>query len=374
MVISRTPYRISFFGGGTDYPAWYLRHGGSVLSATIDKYCYLTCRYLPPFFEHRIRILYSVMEHCQTLEEIKHPAVREILRYLRLHRGLEIHHDGDLPGRSGMGSSSAFTVGLLHALYALQGKMTSKRQLALESIHLEQDVLRETVGSQDQVSAAYGGLNQIHFLTGGGIDVRPVILPPERLRELNAHLMLFYTGIKRTASGIAESYVSDIDARSAMLHRMQDLVQRSCEVLAGASDLAVFGRMLHEMWEAKRSLSDQVSNAHIDGFYAQARTAGALGGKLLGAGGGGFLLFFAPPERHAAIRRALGHLIHVPFQFERSGSQIIFFDQEEDFAEQEQARTTQNISAFRELSEADPAAGPEPGAPGPQGQRPPGKA
>lgn len=372
MVISRTPYRISFFGGGTDYPAWYLRHGGTVLSATIDKYCYLTCRYLPPFFEHRIRVVYSVTEYCQTIDEIKHPSVRELLRYLGFDRGLEIHHDGDLPGRSGMGSSSAFTVGLLNALYALQGKMTSKRQLALESIHLEQDILRETVGSQDQVSAAYGGLNQIHFLPGGGIDVRPMILPPDRVRELNAHLALFYTGIKRTASGIAESYVNGIDARSAMLHRMQDLVQQSCEVLAGATDLTAFGQMLHDMWLAKRSLSNQVSNAQIDGLYERARAAGALGGKLLGAGGGGFLLVFAPPERHAAIRQALGHLIHVPFAFERSGSQIIFFDQEEDFAEQEHARTTQCISAFRELSGEDPAYGPKPGLDDPHGQTPPG--
>jgi len=362
MVISRTPFRISFFGGGTDYPAWYRQHGGSVLAATIDKYCYLTCRYLPPFFEHRIRVVYSKMEHCQSMDEIEHPAVRAILRYLQSARGLEIHHDGDLPGRSGMGSSSAFTVGLLHALRALEGKMTSKHQLAVESIHIEQDILRETVGSQDQVAAAYGGLNQIQFLPSGDVSVHPVILPPERLRELNDHLLLFYTGIKRTASAIAISYVTSIEAKSGPLSRMRDLVERSCGVLYEAKDLTVFGNLLHESWLAKRSLSNQVSNARVDALYQKALTSGAIGGKLLGAGGGGFLLVFAPPRRQAAIRQALNHLIHVPFHFEFTGSQIIFFDPEEDFMEQELVRVQQSIGAFSELTPAlaapDPSASP----------------
>ena len=192
MVISRTPYRISFFGGGTDYPAWYREHGGAVLATTIDKYCYLTCRYLPPFFEHRIRIVYSKNETCQTVDEISHPAVRETLRYLKMERGLEIHHDGDLPGRSGMGSSSAFTVGLLHALHGLDGRLSGKHQLAMESIHVEQELLKETVGSQDQVCAAYGGVNRIEFNPNGDVTVRPVTLARARLLELNSYLMLFY--------------------------------------------------------------------------------------------------------------------------------------------------------------------------------------
>ena len=217
MIISRTPFRLSFFGGGTDYPAWYRKHGGSVLATTIDKYCYITCRNLPPFFEHRICVIYSKMEYCQTIDEIAHPAVREVLRYLHYDRGVEIHHDGDLPARSGMGSSSAFTVGLLHAMYALKGQMVSKHQLAMESIHLEQDILKETVGSQDQVLAAYGGLNHITFLPNGEISVRPMTITRERMRELNAHLMLFYTGIKRTASNIAESYVNGIEDRKRQL-------------------------------------------------------------------------------------------------------------------------------------------------------------
>src|SRR5271169_5922198 len=196
MVISRTPYRVSFFGGGTDYPAWYRQHGGCVLAATIDKYCYLTCRYLPPFFEHRIRVVYSKIESVQTPDEITHPAVRAILHLMQLDRGLEIHHDGDLPGRSGMGSSSAFTVGLLNALHALEGRAVGKKRLAVESIHLEQEVLKETVGSQDQVCAAYGGVNRISFLQNGDFTVQPMTLKQERLAELSSHLVLFYTGIK----------------------------------------------------------------------------------------------------------------------------------------------------------------------------------
>ena len=223
MIISRTPYRISFFGGGTDYPAWYRRHGGAVLATTIDKYCYLTVRYLPPFFEHRLRVVYSKIESVQQASEIVHPAVREVIRFLQVERGLEIHHDGDLPARSGMGSSSAFTVGLLNALYGLRGQMVSKHQLASESIHIEQEVLKENVGSQDQVLAAYGGLNHVVFLPNGEISVRPIPITAERIRELSAHLMLLYTGVKRTASDVANSYIQDLDGRRRQLRIMKDL-------------------------------------------------------------------------------------------------------------------------------------------------------
>jgi len=350
MIISRTPFRISFFGGGTDYPSWYRQHGGAVLAATINKYCYLTCRYLPPFFEHRIRIVYSRMEMCQKVEEIAHPAVRETLRYLKIDRGMEIHHDGDLPGRSGMGSSSSFTVGLLHALYALKGQVIGKKNLAAESLHIEQDLLKETVGSQDQVCAAYGGVNRIHFLPNGDFSVQPMTLAAERLEELNSHLMLCYTGIKRTASDIAASYSTTItEERAALLRKMRDCVDRSCEILGGNGSLMAFGELLHEAWQSKRALSSKVSNAQVDGLYDEARAAGAIGGKLLGAGGGGFVLFFAPPERHAKIRKQLSRLIQVPFNFEFSGSQIIFFDQEEDFAKHDRARAKKKIEAFREL-------------------------
>lgn len=357
MIISRTPYRISFFGGGTDYPAWYRHHGGAVLAATINKYCYLTCRYLPPFFEHRIRVVYSKVEMCQKLEEIAHPAVRETLRFLKVTRGVEIHHDGDLPGRSGMGSSSAFTVGLIHALHALSGRIIGKKQLACESIHLEQEVLRETVGSQDQVCAAYGGLNRIHFSPNGDFSVQPVTISHDRLAELNSHLMLFYTGIKRTASEVASSFVNGMEKRTKLLNRLRDCVDESCRILNGKFDIKAFGELMHEGWLAKRELSDKISNSWVNEMYDEARRAGAIGGKLLGAGGGGFVILFAPPARQARIKKRFNRLIQVPFQFEFGGSQIIFYDQEEDYSRHDKARSQQRIDSFRELNPNAPLSG-----------------
>ncbi|NER01512.1 MAG: kinase [Okeania sp. SIO3C4] len=351
MIISRTPFRISFFGGGTDYPGWYRQHGGAVLATTINKYCYLTCRYLPPFFEHRIRVVYSKIEDCRSIEEIAHPSVREILRYLQMNRGMEIHHDGDLPARSGMGSSSAFTVGLLHALYALQGKMRNKQQLAKESIKIEQEILKETVGSQDQVLAAYGGLNHVTFLANDEFSVRPITLTQERVQELNSHLMLFYSGIKRTASDIAQSYVNDLDAKKRQLRILKDLVEESLDILNSGQDLNAFGELLHEAWQAKRSLSERVSNPEIDELYELARNSGAIGGKITGAGGGGFLLLFVPPEKHPEIREKLNKLIYVPFKFEFAGSQVIFCEpQQEDYSALDEYRLNQEVEAFRESS------------------------
>jgi D-glycero-alpha-D-manno-heptose-7-phosphate kinase len=356
MIISRTPYRISFFGGGTDYPAWYRQHSGAVLAATINKYCYLTCRYLPPFFEHRIRVVYSKIESCQKVDEIMHPSVRESLRYLKIERGMEIHHDGDLPGRSGMGSSSAFTVGLLNALQALQGRAVGKKHLAEQSIHLEQEVLKETVGSQDQVCATYGGVNRISFLQNGDFTVQPMTLTQERLAELNSHLMLFYTGIKRTASEVASSYAVSMEDRASLLTRMHNYVDQSCAILNSSQSLTTLGELLHQAWQAKRALSDKVSNARVDALYDEARKAGAIGGKLLGAGGGGFVLLFAPAEKQARVRKQLNRLIEVPFEFEFSGSQIIFFDTEEDFAKHDKARSKRQIEAFSELDAGAPGA------------------
>jgi D-glycero-alpha-D-manno-heptose-7-phosphate kinase len=354
MIISRTPYRISFFGGGTDYPAWYRRHGGAVLATTIDKYCYLTVRYLPPFFEHRLRVVYSKIESVQQASEVVHPAVREVIRFLQVERGLEIHHDGDLPARSGMGSSSAFTVGLLNALYALQGRMPSKAQLAKESIHIEQEILKENVGSQDQVLAAYGGLNHVIFLANGEISVQPIPITAERIRELSAHLMLLYTGIKRTASDVANSYIQDLDGRRRQLRIMKDLVDEGIAILTSSQDLTAFGELLHEAWQAKRSLSAAISNGHVDDLYAVARAAGAIGGKLTGAGGGGFLLLFAPPDRHRALREQLSRFIHVPLKLEFSGSQVIFFTPETEYAAEEELRSAQTLAAFRELGAGSP--------------------
>jgi D-glycero-alpha-D-manno-heptose-7-phosphate kinase len=250
-----------------------------------------------------------------------------------------------------MGSSSAFTVGLLHALHALHGRMASKHQLATEGIHVEQDLLKETVGSQDQVMAAYGGLNLVRFLPSGEISVRPVIMPSERIARLNDHVMLFYTGIKRTASTIASSYVDGIDGRRRQLRMIHNLVEEGLSVLSGDKDISAFGELLHEAWQLKRSLSDSVSNQRVDEIYEGARAAGALGGKLLGAGGGGFIMLFVPPERHHAVLERLQGLIHVPCRFEFSGSQIIFFDPENDYSNEEKSRRGQTIQPFRELLE-----------------------
>ena len=320
-----------------------------MLGTTIDKYCYLTCRYLPPFFEHKFRVVYSKIENCHNIDEISHPAVREVLRYAKIERGVEIHHDGDLPARSGMGTSSAFTVGLLHALYALKGQMPNKQQLAKESIQIEQGLLKENVGSQDQVLTTYGGLNQILFLSNGEISVTPITITNERMNELNSHLMLFYTGISRTASTIAETYVNNVDERRRQLRVLKDLVEESVSVLNSRQDIAAFGELLHEAWEAKRSLGPEVSNSHIDELYRRALSAGAVGGKLLGAGGGGFILLFVSPERQPAVRETLNKLIHVPFKFEFSGSQIIFFDPETDYSEEEKDRAGREIEGFQEL-------------------------
>ena len=348
MIISRTPYRISFLGGGTDYPAWYREHGGAVIATTIDKYCYLTCRYLPPFLEHRHHIVYSKIENPQRVEDIAHPAVREVLRFLGVQRGLEIHNVADLPARSGMGSSSAFTVGLLHALYALQGRMVSKHQLAMEGIHVEQELLRETVGSQDQVMAAYGGLNHIRFLPSGEISVRPIIMPRARMAEFNAHLMLFYTGIKRTASDIASTYVPKLANHRRQMRILLDMAKEGIAILSGAGNLSSFGELLHESWQVKRNLSQSVSNVQIDDIYADAIAAGASGGKLLGAGGGGFIMLFVPPDRQESVKQKLQGLLHVPCNFESQGSQIIFLDPEKDYSKEEKAREDRPVDPFCE--------------------------
>lgn len=350
MIITRTPFRISLFGGGTDYPSWYRRHGGAVLATTIDKYCYLSCRYLPPFFEHRIRIVYSKIENCHQIDEIAHPAAREVLRHVGIERGVEIHHDGDLPARSGMGSSSSFTVGLLHAVYALTGRMPSKHQLALEAVQIEQERLKEAVGSQDQVLAAYGGLNHVTFARDGQIAVRPVTIGAERIRELNDRLMLFYTGITRTASDIADSYVHNVDVNERHLRVLGVMVDEGLAILNGTGDLRPLGRLLHEAWQAKRGLGEAVSNPEVEGLYAAAREAGALGGKLTGAGGGGFMLLFVEPEARARVRERLGELLHVPFKFTFSGSQVIFFEPEEDYSAEDRDRAGRALRPFRELT------------------------
>jgi D-glycero-alpha-D-manno-heptose-7-phosphate kinase len=327
MIISRTPYRISFFGGGTDYHTWYQAHGGAVLSTTINHYCYLTCRYLPPFFKEKSRIVWSQIEKVMDNAEIEHPAVRAVLDYVANDdNGVEISHSGDLPARAGLGSSSAFTVGLLNAMNALQGRMSNKRELACEAVHVEREVLKENVGVQDQIATAYGGFNRITILQNGDFAVEPVILPAARLEELQSHFLLFFTGVSRTASDVAKEQVKVIATKQQELKAMRALVDEATNVVLHGANLLDFGRLLHESWQLKRSLSSHISPAFVDDIYVKARKVGALGGKLLGAGGGGFMLFFAPPSQHESIRRALSNLLWVPFQFETGGSSIIFYD------------------------------------------------
>lgn len=333
-----------------------MKNGGAVLSTAIDKYCYISIRNLPPFFEHRLRLVYSVMESVQDFRELQHPSARETLRFLKMYDGLEIHHDGDLPARSGMGSSSSFTVGLLNALYGLKGQMASKEQLANESIHIEQNMIKETVGSQDQIAAAYGGLNHIDFAQDGNFQVRSMILPVGRVAELNANLMLFFTGIKRTSSDVAESMVAEIAQRSEQLRRMQLQVAEGIEILSGQRDLREFGELLHEAWQLKRGLGAKVTNGEVDSLYLKARCAGAVGGKLTGAGGGGFMLLFVPPENQQRVRSELKDLLHIPFNFERRGSQVIFYDSSQNKYPVEEAERRSRVPvAFRELSSLNDA-------------------
>lgn len=325
MFISRTPFRISFFGGGTDYPDWYLKEGGAVLSTSIDKYCYITCRELPPFFPDTYRIVWSHIENVSSISEILHPAVREGLRMMEFEgcRGVEIHHQGDLPARSGMGSSSAFANGLLLALSALKGKPLDRTALFQKSIELEQDWLKDRVGSQDQVATAVGGLNIIRFAPSGTIEVEALDLPKAREDALNDRLMLFFTGTSRLSSQIAGQVITSLHDRAAELRRMYDLVGEAASALRGTGDVDDFGRMLHDTWQLKRSLNKVVSNSTIDDIYETARKSGAIGGKLLGAGGSGFMLFYVPPERQDDVRGALGNLLNVPFRFDKGGAQVI---------------------------------------------------
>lgn len=329
MIIARTPFRISFFGGGTDYPAWYREHGGAVLATSIDKYCYLSCRFMPPFFDTRYRTVYSKIELTHNIDEIEHPAVRAALHHMNFDglQGTEIVHYADLPGRTGLGSSSSFCVGLLQALSALRNQAPDKRELAKMAIHLEQNVLAESVGSQDQVSAAMGGLNAIYFCAND-FDVRPLTMDNGRLEQLQDCLLLVYTGIARFASQIAEHQIRGIDKKRNELHAMRQMVDHGMAILDSAGDLADFGRLLHEAWTLKAGLSEQISNSSINDIYQRARAAGAIGGKLLGAGGGGFMLFYVVPELRLKVIEALSGLLVVPFRFENTGTNIIYHNQQ----------------------------------------------
>ena len=328
MIITRTPYRISFFGGGTDYPVWWKENGGAVLATTINRYCYITCTPRLPFYDFKYLVSWSENETVNEIDEIVHPSVRECFRYLEVEHGLDVRTAGELPARTGLGASSAFTVGLLHGLYRLRGISPSPIQLATESMHIEQNLIGENVGCQDQAMAAIGGLNKIKFHRDGTLGIDPVHLSTDRAAELEGNLMLVFTGIMRSASKVAGTQIDETGKGnlSDRLKTMQGMVDEGVRILSSDGDMDDFGRLLHESWQLKRSLTPEISNGEIDDLYEGARECGAIGGKVTGAGGGGFMLLYASPEAQARIRERYSNLIHVDVGFESKGSQVVFED------------------------------------------------
>lgn len=324
MVISQTPYRISFFGGGTDYPAWFNHRPGSTLVSTIDKYSYLSCRYLPPFFDHKHRFAYSKIELANEIAEIQHPGIRGVLSYLNIVQGLSISHHGDLPARAGMGSSSAFTVGLVKALMKLAGENIDKATLAKMAIHIEQEVIKETVGSQDQIATAYGGINRVDFLSDGRFEVTPLAITKERVLMLQNNLLLFYTGAQRYASDIAKKQIQNLKHKEKELYSILSLVDEGQKMLLSASpSLKPFGELLNQAWLIKREIAEGVTTPMVDEIYNVGMSAGATGGKLLGAGGGGFILFYVEPQNQERVLKSMSGLVRIPFEFEFLGSRFI---------------------------------------------------
>lgn len=324
MIITKTPFRVSFFGGGTDYPAWFQHHGGAFLSMAIDKYCYLSARHLPPFFDHKHRIVYSLVENVLDVSQIQHPVVREVLQWRSWASGLEIHHDGDLPARSGLGSSSSFTVGLLHALNGLSGSLSVKRELAEQAIFVEQTLLGEAVGIQDQIAVAHGGLNKVIIEKTGHYNISPIMVQPDVMKAFESHLLLCFTGISRFASSVAEKKIEKLEEKQSVLMAMSEMVDMGVQLLM-KGDFSAFGSLLDESWRLKRSISPLISSGAIDELYETALRSGALGGKLLGAGGGGFMLLFVPPENQKRLRERLSDSIFVPLKTDWSGSQVALF-------------------------------------------------
>ncbi|MBQ6567576.1 MAG: hypothetical protein IJL80_11010 [Treponema sp.] len=329
MIITQTPFRMSFFGGGTDFPSYYRDHGGAVISTSFDKYCYVTVRHLPPFFEYKTHLTYSKEEKVSSVADIKHPAIRNAMEWLGMD-DIRLTYESDLPARSGLGTSSSFAVGMLEAFYALKGQYADKRKLADDAIYLERTLCAESGGVQDQIAAAFGGLNRINF-SRDGYSVNPVIISPERKRQLNRSLMLFFTGFSRFSSDIQKGTEVSMKDKTAQLGEMYGLVDEAEKVLVNADrSLDEFGRLLDYTWKLKRGISGGISTDTIDGQYQKALDAGALGGKLLGAGGGGFLLFYVPEGKQAAVREAMGGLLHVPFKFENDGTKVIHYSPEEE--------------------------------------------
>lgn len=326
MIITKTPFRMSFFGGGTDMPEFFREHGGAVISTSFDKYCYVNVRHLPPFFDYYTELSYAKTERVVDVNEIEHPAIREAMKMLDMH-DIRLTYEADLPARTGLGTSSSFAVGMLNAFYALKGKYADKKRLSDEAIYLERVLCNEAGGWQDQIAAAYGGLNRINF-HGDSYDVQPIIISPERKRQLNKNLMMFFTGFTRFSSEIQQSSKSMVD-KTAQLLDMLAIVDEAEKVLEDKySDLDEFGRLLDKSWRLKKQTGNKVSTGSIDELYEKAIAAGALGGKLLGAGGGGFLLFYVPEDKQPAVMKAMEKLMYVPFEFENGGTRVIHYTPE----------------------------------------------
>lgn len=327
MIITRTPFRISLFGGGTDFPKWYDDHGGAVIGTAINRYCYITLRRLPPFFEYKHRIVYSKIELAKTNADIIHPSVRAVFQDKNITEGMELHHNGDLPALSGLGSSSSFTVGLLNSYHALNGAMSSKMDLAKEAIRIEQHVIKENVGSQDQVWAAYGGFNRIDFNRDGSFNVRSIVMTSDKREQLRSSFVFCFTGLSRFSSDITKSTLDNMGSRSRHLFAMRSMVDEATNLLEKPQlSIQALGELLNESWALKRELSDAVSNSEIDEIYQAAQDAGAIGGKVLGAGGGGFMLFIVEPEKKKAVEKALSKLVQVECDFDTAGSQVVVYE------------------------------------------------
>ncbi len=326
MIITQTPFRMSFFGGGTDFPDFYNKYGGSVISTTFDKYCIVSVGYLPRFFEYKNQITYSIIERTKTVDEIKHPAVRNALKYLEMNE-IRLDYTADLPARSGLGTSSSFAVGMLYALYALQGKYVDKTKLAKDAIYLERTLCKESGGIQDQIAAAFGGFNRINF-TSDGFSVAPIVISNERKQLLNENLMLFFTGFTRYSHEVSTLQEQATKNKTAQLKEMLSLVDEAEKILVSESNLDEFGKLLDYTWKLKRGITKSISTDFIDSMYEKAIKAGALGGKLLGAGGGGFFVFYVEKDKQENVRKILNDFMYVPFKFESEGTKINFYKAE----------------------------------------------
>lgn len=328
MIITKTPFRMSFFGGGTDMENYFREYGGAVLSTTFDKYCYVNVRHLPRFFDYSTELAYSKMERVTDAEDIKHPAIRNAMKMLDMHE-IRLTYEADLPARSGLGTSSSFAVGMLSAFYCLKGKYVDKKKLADDAIYLERELCQEVGGWQDQIAASFGGMNRIEFNMDGTYDVKPIIIHPDRKRQLNDNLLMFFTGFTRFSSEMQKANANGYAEKIKQLQQMYTLVDEAEKVLEDKhGDLDDFGRLLDNTWRLKRQTGGAITTDSIDDLYEKGIRAGALGGKLLGAGGGGFLVFYVPPEKKMAVMEAMRDLLYVPFAFEDAGTQVIHYTPE----------------------------------------------